>query len=74
MAAKLDIYKAYNRLEWSFSESMMKKLGFSDIWIFQVMTCVATTSYTVLLNGTRGPSFSPQEAFAKETFYPHIST
>lgn len=31
---------------------MMKKLGFNDVWISRVMTCVSTASYAVLVNGS----------------------
>ena len=33
LALKLDISKAYDRVEWNFLEGMMIKLGFPDIWI-----------------------------------------
>lgn len=34
MTIKLDISKAYNKkLEWSFLETMMRKLGFEEAWI-----------------------------------------
>lgn len=33
MALKLDISKAYDKIEWSFLEQMMRKLGFAEDWI-----------------------------------------
>ena len=51
MAIKLDMSKAYDRVEWVFLEVMMRRLGFSEGWIGLMMMCVKTVSYSVLING-----------------------
>ena len=51
MAIKLNMSKAYDRVEWAFLEVMMRRLGFSDRWIGLMMICVKTVSYSVLING-----------------------
>ena len=59
MAIKLDMSKAYNRVEWSFLERMMRKLGFHEKWISLMMMCVKSVSYSVLINGEPKGTISP---------------
>lgn len=49
---KIDISKAYDRLEWSFLQSMMIKFWFTQIWIDRVMNLVKSVTYSFLHNGT----------------------
>ena len=51
LALKLDVSKAYDQVEWLFLQGVMQKLGFPKKWIERVMTCVTTTSFSILLNG-----------------------
>ena len=51
MALKLDMSKAYDRVEWDFLELIMRRLGFDERWVFLVMTCVRTVKYSVIING-----------------------
>ncbi|XP_060965512.1 uncharacterized protein LOC133034440 [Cannabis sativa] len=56
MALKLDLSKAYDRIEWNFLDSVLRKIGFSDRWISLVMKCVSSASYKVIHGGrTMGP-------------------
>ena len=48
---KLDLSKAYDRVEWAFLEKIMYKLGSPEAWIERVMSCVSTTSFSVRING-----------------------
>ena len=51
MAVKLDINKAYDRVEWGFLRQVMQKLGFNEKWVQLAMETVCTTSYLILING-----------------------
>ncbi|KAA3469161.1 reverse transcriptase [Gossypium australe] len=59
MAVKLDMSKAYNRVEWNFVKEMMVRMGFDPSWIESIMKCVSTVSYSVVFNGHVGKNFRP---------------
>ena len=65
LALKLDISKAYDRVEWEFLRKMMAKLGFLDAWIEQVMTCVSTPSYSVCINGKAFGNITPSKGLCQ---------
>uniref|UniRef100_A0A2N9HCI6 Reverse transcriptase domain-containing protein n=1 Tax=Fagus sylvatica TaxID=28930 RepID=A0A2N9HCI6_FAGSY len=51
MALKLDMSKAYDRVEWHFLEKIMTQLGFHHKWISLITECISTVSYSILVNG-----------------------
>lgn len=59
MAMKLDMYKAYDRIEWSFIQKMMLALGFPDKWNNLIMECITTITYPVKINGQIDECFKP---------------
>jgi hypothetical protein len=51
-ALKLDMSKAYDRVEWDFLEQMMRRLGFDEKWIALIMKCCNSVKYRFKLNGS----------------------
>uniref|UniRef100_A0A803Q9W0 Reverse transcriptase n=1 Tax=Cannabis sativa TaxID=3483 RepID=A0A803Q9W0_CANSA len=51
MALKLDMSKAYDRVEWRFLETMMICLGYDKRWVDKIMNCIKSISFSILLNG-----------------------
>ena len=51
MAIKLDMSKAYDRVEWAFLEKILLKMGFQNSWVALIMECITTVSYSILVNG-----------------------
>ncbi|KAM1143260.1 hypothetical protein ACFX1X_032552 [Malus domestica] len=59
MGIKLDMNKAYDRVEWDFLEAVMVHLGFQRGWIDMVMRCVKTVEFSILINGRPRKAFKP---------------
>ena len=72
MALKLDMSKAYDMVEWSFLEEIMRRLGFVERWTNLMMLCVKTVSYSILVNSKPKGEIQPSRGPAKATLYPHL--
>ena len=58
-AIKLDMHKAYDRVEWEFLEKIMLKLGFDERWVRLIMACVSSIRDTVRFNSMETDMFTP---------------
>ena len=47
---KLDMSKTYDRVEWTFLENMMRRMGFHHRWVQLIMKCVSSVSYKIKVN------------------------
>jgi hypothetical protein len=59
LALKIDISKAYDRVDWSFLKGMLERLGFDDKWIRWMMMCVNSVNYSIMLNAERVGPIAP---------------
>ena len=55
---KMDMEKAFDRMEWSFLLAILEKLGFNPIWLSWIGICISFTSFSILLNGSPFGFFS----------------
>jgi hypothetical protein len=58
-AFKLDLSKAYDRVDWDFLQGALLKMGFCQPWVNWIMACVRSVRFAVRING-----------FVHETFVP----
>ncbi|KAL5577512.1 hypothetical protein UlMin_019211 [Ulmus minor] len=59
VALKLDMSKAYDRVELNFLKGMMLRLGFDNGWVEVVMRRVSSISYSFILNGQVQGALTP---------------
>ena len=52
MTLKLDMAKAYDRVEWNFLKDMLQKLGFHAQWVDSIMMCIGSVKYMISVDGS----------------------
>ena len=50
VALKLDIKKAYDKVEWNFLFTALQNLSFHNTWIQWIKQCISMVSYSVIIN------------------------
>ncbi|MCH80235.1 hypothetical protein A2U01_0001001 [Trifolium medium] len=51
VALKIDISKAYDRVDWEYVKKIMRKMGFHEKWVNWISMCMESVHYQVLVNG-----------------------
>jgi hypothetical protein len=60
MFLKMDMEKAFDKMEWKLILAIMQHLGFHDTWLKWIESCISSTSFSILLNGSPFGLFSPK--------------
>ena len=66
MATKLDISKAYDRVEWSFLRNILLRLGIDNQWVRLAMKTICIASYSVFINGEPKGCITPSQGIKQE--------
>jgi hypothetical protein len=56
---KIDLAKAFDRLEWNFITAALLRLGLNDHFINLIHTCISTSSLSILVNDEPTDYFHP---------------
>jgi ribonuclease HI len=73
LALKIDISKAYDKVDWGFMRGMLERLGFANKWIHWMMLCVSSVNYHVLVNFEKvGPIFPGRGLRQEDPLSPYL--
>ncbi|KAL5773508.1 hypothetical protein ACOSP7_013099 [Xanthoceras sorbifolium] len=59
LAWKIDLAKAYDKLQWSFICRVLEEVGIKGSFRDLIMSCITSVDYKVIMNGEVTESFSP---------------
>lgn len=73
-ALKVDMSKAYDKVDWNFLRAVLNALNFNDSWVKWIMECVTTVNYTLIINGNLSHSFTPKKGLRQGDPFPLTSS
>eukprot|EP00253_Pinus_taeda_P014645 PITA_14645 len=58
MMIKLDLSKAYDRLNWKYLETVLERFGFHQRWIAWIHNLISSPHFSILVNGSPSKTFN----------------
>ena len=62
MDIKLDLQKAYDKVNWRFIQSVLLHLGFNNTFTSWITACLSSVTFKIMVNGGKSESFTPSGA------------
>ena len=59
MTIKLDLQKAYDRVNWKFLSAVLLHFGFNETFTNWIMSYVSSVSFEMVVNGGKSAGFKP---------------
>uniref|UniRef100_A0A803NL84 Reverse transcriptase domain-containing protein n=1 Tax=Cannabis sativa TaxID=3483 RepID=A0A803NL84_CANSA len=72
MAVKLDMAKAFDRVEWTFIDAILRKFQFPAHFAHLVLSCISTASFKFNLNGRILGNVSPSRVARRAPAISHL--
>jgi hypothetical protein len=74
MFLNMDMEKAFDKMKWCFLLAIMRKLGFNDRWIGWIESCITSSFFSILINGSPFGLFSPARGLRKGVTPPKLAS
>lgn len=72
MVLKVDMKKAYDRIEWIFLIWVLKAWGFSEHFLKLIYSCINTVNFSILLNGNVTRTIKPSRGLRQGDHLSHF--
>lgn len=67
---KIDMSKAYDRVDWRFLDHTLRTLGFLEFFCRLIKNCVTLPWFSIMMHGTYKGYFKAKRVSDRETHYP----